>query len=408
MSRIVRELLAAKEPEFSQLIGKLERASGHPSADVRLTAELLAGARVKSRSLDLDARDTRGAELYHALLERASQHNKLLSESLGGVETDDGQDTILRTQAVIHKLGLPDTCWALKRTAAKRLLKNRPPKHLMKHLGYRSIDSMLKRENIAELYGALCFLESDQWLKRFIGDYKNVQSNDFESRTIEVIQLSRDKWGDQALDYANRQRSNLVGIRVLGVIAVLPFPAAKMQGLMLTMTALITYYMQQIRMFSVYCKLQQVKADFGALAGRALNGQTGFAAELAGSSLPWPVLLQHFGSVSKRRQADVFTPHVQPDDLSWRSVSVVLEAIHKDLGFWRGTDYLGVLCPDGIVSCNLLDVTLNYCNNVAYQSRSVYYMREALWYELYARYLAQEVLEQDVLKQLESNMLTAI
>jgi len=387
------------------LLGRLERAGGHPSADVRLTAEIVGAAQAKNRGLGLDAVNTNGPELYQSLLATTRKHDRLLSETFGSTASDEGHDTVLRARAAINKLALPDTCWALKRPAAKKLLKIQPPKQVMKHLGYRSIDSMLKRENIAELYGALCFLEGAKWLERFIASYKTLRGADFESRRIEVVLLPRAKWGDQAARYAREQRSNLIGIRVMGVIAVLPLPTASVDGLLLTMTSLMTYYIQQIRMFSVYCKLQQVKADFGALASQALNGQTGFAAELAGSSLPWPVLLRHFGSESKRRQTDVFEPHVQPEDLSWQPVANVLGVFNAELHFWQGTDHLGASYPEGVVSYNLLDAALNYCNNIPYSRRTVYYMREALWYELYARYLAEEVLERDVLKQLETNML---
>lgn len=407
MSRLLSELLGSAEPGFSLLVKQLERAGGHPSADVRLTAEIAGNAQSKNRILGLDAHDTNGPELYHSLLLLAEKHDRLLRQSLGSSSADDGHNTLLMAKTAVNRLSLPDGCWALKRSTAKKLLKAMPPRNVMKHLGYRSLDSLLKRENTAELYGALCFLESGKWLERFTASYKTLTSADFESRQIEIVGLPRAKWGDVAADYARKQHSNLIGIRIMGAIVVLPLPGQAPPGLLLATTSLMAYYIRQIRMYSVYCKLHQVKADFGALAGRALTDQPDFAAELAGNLLPWPVLLYHFGNESKRQQAAVFEPHVQHEDVSWRPVADVIGVFDPELEFWQSTDYLGASYPEGVVTYNLLDVSLNYCNNIPYSRRVVYHMREALWYELYARYLAQEVLERDILGQLEANILEA-
>lgn len=47
------------------------------------------------------------------------------------------------------------------------MLKLTPPRKVMRQLGYRSIDSMLKRESIYELYVAMRFVESQEWLQAF-------------------------------------------------------------------------------------------------------------------------------------------------------------------------------------------------------------------------------------------------
>ena len=95
-------------------------------------------------------------------------------------------ETLTKIKAKVDKLDIPMTCWAIKHSVAKKLLKQTPPKKVMKLLGYRSVDSMLKRENIDELFGSLRFVESDQWLIMFVKTYKKLQPQDFETRKIKI------------------------------------------------------------------------------------------------------------------------------------------------------------------------------------------------------------------------------
>lgn len=406
MSRVLSELLGVTEPGFSQIIQQLEHASGHPSVDVRLSSELATIARRKNQQLGLDAQDTTGQELYQSLLLRVEKSDTVLQQAFGGLAGTDAGAAGFRALAVLKKLPISKTCWALKPAAAKKLLKSQPPKNVMKHLGYRSIDSMLKRENITEVYSALQFMESTQWQRRFVTRYKTLRGSDFETRPIDVSLLDLKKWDAPAVEYVKTHRTNLICDRIMGVIAILPVSETPVKGLTITMVALLANCLQQIRLCSVYCKLQQVRPDFGLLVSQAAVGNTGSVAELAGCSLSWPAFLYHFSNGDGGTENDLLELHLQPEDLEWQPVTGLLSSISPELEFWEDTDFLGFASSDGQVSYNLLDACISYCNNRAYPNRLVGAMRETLWYELLNRYLARPSLQSQTLKQLENKLLS--
>jgi hypothetical protein len=61
-------------------------------------------------------------------------------------------NTIINQVSGVHK---NYHVYSLKRNVAKELLRSHPPRRLMKQLSFRSVDSMLKRENVCELYAGL-------------------------------------------------------------------------------------------------------------------------------------------------------------------------------------------------------------------------------------------------------------
>lgn len=407
MSRLLSELLGASEPDFSLMLKYLESASGQPSSDVRLTAEIITATNHKIRKLNLDPSDTNGRELYHSLLIIIQKHDDLLTKKLlQDGNLGDSNKLLAAIKQLFKGLPIPQNCWALKSSSAKRLLKATPPKNVMKQLGYRSVDSLVKRESVAEIFCALKFLESPTWMERFVAKYKSLSSSDFENRSIEILILDSAKWGQATANYAKKHRGNIVCLQEMGAIGLLPLPVVLFPGLAITLTSLVMYYIQRIRMYSVYCKLQQVKADFGLLVGRAALGDMGHAAEIANFSLPWAILQRYFASQQFR--SEIFDPHVKPEDLALVSVTEVLSELIPELSFWEKSEYIGASYSDGVVSCNLLDVSLNYCNNIDYPNRLVYYMRENLWHELYVRYICQDHIERDILKQLETNMTASL
>ena len=199
MTRVLSELLGAKEPEFRLGIRQLERAGGSPSADIRLSAELQQAVQAALRDLGLDPGDTTGPELYSALMARAKQDNGVIRELLGAGADD--ADLTLKIQRLLSKLDVPKKSFALKSSVAKRLLKKNPPKKAMKQLGYRSIDSMLKHESVAQLYGAAAITENATWHRQLLSSYKQLGATDFESRDITIVAPLNKRWEKLALDY---------------------------------------------------------------------------------------------------------------------------------------------------------------------------------------------------------------
>src|ERR1044072_5232321 len=128
MTRFLASALGAAQPLFGQSIMELERASGRPGADIRLSSELMQQVRLKITQLGLDPDDTTGPELYAALQGRLKDDDVRIRRSLG-ISDASAADTILSaSQKFLHKHAKTGTCFALKPVAARRLLKKKIPK----------------------------------------------------------------------------------------------------------------------------------------------------------------------------------------------------------------------------------------------------------------------------------------
>jgi hypothetical protein len=406
MTRVLSELLAAEEPLFGMAIKQLEQASGNNSVDVRLTAEIIGKVHMKMRSLGLDPADTTGLELYRALFNLVKKHDTFLAERIGGEDPEDVQKMLPRIKEVVEALDVPKTAWLLKYSVAKRLLKAMPPKHVMKHLGYRSIDSMLKREPIGELFGAMRFLESSHWLDKFVNSYKTLTPNDFEVRKIEIINLDPNKWGDSTGNFVGEKRHNITHLKEMGVVLMLPMPVKRMPGITITALPLLLHYINEIRLYSSFFKMQQVRSDFAKVVVDTLIADPGKHAALGNQHVHWRVIHRYFGSQAEgNNHPDIFEPHVEPGDLTWRKTEETLYRLEPALHFWHDIDYVGVEFDGRPVSFNLMDVAVSYVNNLPYGQQAVHHFRDSLWNEIFMRYLGEKTLEKQVLKQLDNEMI---
>lgn len=405
MSKYLSEILDAKEPVFSKAIEQLERASGNPSADLRLTSEIIGKVHMKTRELGLDPHDSTGKEIYQALLALVRQHDAFLARRLGVEDPEDVQAVIKRLKSAVDAMDMPKNVWVLKHSVAKRILKAHPPRKVMKHLGYKSVDSMIKREPITELFASLRFAEEPAWLNRFLESYKKLTPSDFETRKLEIIALEESKWRDIAAAFVQKKRHNLTHLKELGAIVLLPMPISRMRGIVITVLPLLLHYYNEVRLYSAYFKLQQVQSNFGEILVDTLIADPSHHAVMAGQKVHWRVIQRYFGKLKNENHPEIFEPHVQPEDLHWRKAEEVLYKMEPALHFWYDLDYVGGIFDGRPVTFNLMDMAISYVNDLSYEQRAIYHFRESLWNEIFIRYMGQKTLERQILKQLDNEMI---
>ncbi len=399
MSRFLSQLLGAEEPKFGLAVRDLERASGFQSTDVHMTAEIMQKTLRKMQQLGLDPQDTTGPELYSALQERLRQDENHLRESLGVSLDAQANDVLGKLQQFLEKHEMPKACFALKASVAKRLLKKSPPKKAMKQLGYRSVDSMIKHEPVANIYAAAVIAENPQWQHAYRELYKTLRPSDFESRKMSVVFPKAKKWEKLSEIFVAQTRQNIICLKELGTVVLLPNQAT-IDGLAITTFLLVFDEMNAIRTYSSFTKLQQVKPDFGEIVKKALEVEPYTSAELAGQPVPWRLVQKFYGGNQQAYHPGIFEPHVQPEDLAWYNAEDLLKKLKPALGFWEDTAALSLLHEGEPVSLNVLDVALAYCNHLSFADRVVHFVRENVWHELMMRYLHQENLEQAIQQQM--------
>jgi hypothetical protein len=405
MSRLLSELLGAKEPLFSRSILDMEKVTGKPGVDTRLIAEIIGKVQLKTRELGFDPDDTTPEELYRALINLVRLHDAHLAKQIGGDDPEDVQTLMPLIKKAVDGLDVPRSAWVLRKSVAKRMLRDMPPPAIMKHLHYKSIDSMLKYENLGEVYGALRFAEGPEWLDRFNASYKQIEPTDFETRDIEIVMMDRQRWGGIAEGFVHKKRHNITHLKELGVIVMLPTAMERMAGVTLTALPLLLHYLNEIRLYSAFFKLQQVKPNFGKVIVETLTADPDKAAVLVGTHIHWRVIQRYFGKLEKEKHPEIFEPHVQPEDLHWRKAEEWLYKIDPELTFWRDMDYVATPHRSRPIPFNLMDVSMSYVNGLKLGEHLMFHFRESLWNEIFMRYMGEKVLEQQILQQLDNDML---
>lgn len=404
MTRILSELLGAREPAFHHGLKQLEQASGAPSEDIRLTTEIIHGMQDRLKQLRLDPRDTTGRELYGALMQRVREDAEIF-RSLAGIN----EDHVHLTKAVeqfVSALPLHKEVFAMRSVAAKRLLRLHPPKKAMKKLGYRSLESLLKHETASLVLAAAHLTESAAWHRSMSTAYKRLSPSDFESRPLHIQAPDNDRWRALSEPYVIHAKQNIIGLRELGAIILLPLPASVfINGAPLAITLLTLQAANDIATASTYLKMHQVRPDFGDVVARISRNEPLTKAEVAGALLPWKTVHRYFARHTDAYNPALFEPHVHQDDLRWHAAEDVLADLHPRFAFWHGTSHLAAATKHGTVSLNLTDTLLSFCNMLPYEQRFVRYMREHVWHELMLRYMHQSGIERAVHEQLSGELI---
>lgn len=402
---LLGKFLKAKDPLFTLAIKQLEDITGKTGVDTALIGEILHKAYKKAAEMGLAA-DFNGKELYYSLINRLKKDESAMLAALKLDNPNDLEATLPAVLAAMAAQNLPMSGWFMKASVAKRMLKANPPTNAMKRLGYAKVEDMLARESIYEVYGALRFAEPPQWLNVFLKQYEALTFKDFEHRQIEIVQYQPSKWGDLADHFVNKKLHNITHLKELGVICVMPLGKLRgTPGLALLMTAFMAHYIYEIRLYSSFFKLISVRTDFGARLVDTLIADTAHITLNAKHKIHWRVIQRYFGKLADESHPEIFEPHVQPEDLHWRKAEEVVYRIEPRLRFWKDLDYVALEAGGDTVTFNLMDMLVSYSQGKTYEERYLYHFREALWNEIFIRYLGEGTLEEQILAQLDNELI---
>ena len=400
----IAKLLAAKEPLFDTAIVQLEQATGKKGIDASLAGEIATTAADRIKRLGL-APDCSGEELYAALLAQVKEHDEHLARAIGGTDPSSVAEMIPLIVKSAEHASLPKDGWFIKETKAREMLGRKPPMAIMERLGYHLVSQLLEQENIFELFLAIRFVEDATWLNEFDALYSDLSPDDFEARPINIVPFGVAKWGDIAEHFIAKKRHNITHSKEMGAIAVMPLTQAKMDGITLKIMPLLFHYFNEIRLYSSFFQLMKAKKNFGAIVAETLIADTPSIKLIERGHVHWRVIQRYFGKLVNENHPEIFEPHVQPEDLHWRRAEEILYEIDPELEFWKGLDFVGIFRGRDEITFNLMDVSLSYSNNIPYTERYLYHFREALWNEIFARYMTEQVLEDQLLVKLDNAMI---
>jgi hypothetical protein len=398
---MIGKFIQAKEPLFDHALHQLEEISGRKNVDVKLAAEITEKAADRMKRLGV-AHNASGPELYEALVAKVHEHDEHIARAIGGTDPADLRQMIPLIVKAAENAPLPKDGWFLKIDKARAMLRRKPPEAIMERLGYHLVSQLLDNEDIYELFLALRFAESPEWLNEFDALYIDLTPADFELRQIQVRPFAPEKWGDIAAHFIQKKRHNITHSKEMGAIAVMPMTETRMTGVTLKALPLLIHYFNEIRLYSSFFKLMQAKENFGQVVSDTLIADPSHVKLTDHGNIHWRVIQRYFGKLVNEKHPEIFEPHVQPEDLHWRRAEQVLYEIDPELEFWKDMDYVAVDKGGETVTFNLFDLSFGYSNGVPFEGRYLYHFRESLWNEVFARYMGEKVLEDQLLVKLDN------
>src|SRR3989344_1258935 len=187
-------------------------------------------------------------EAYDAIISKIESDDLALLKYIG-LDRQDNDSSAQRTVDFVKKLHTPGTGFFLKKEKAAELLLSEPPKKILSALNYPSVDIMLAKEDLLEVYSALRFLEDANWLNNvFFKQYEKLTPEDFEERKIELRALSP-KWGKAAERFVAKKYHNVSHLKELGVIFVIPVFLG-ISGETLRLVSLLLHYLNEVKYYS--------------------------------------------------------------------------------------------------------------------------------------------------------------
>lgn len=401
MCKLIAELTGLEKDTARDILTRLEQHAALPGVDVRFTSEVCTKVHLKMRSLGLDPTDTTPRELYRALYNLAVLHDNFLARRLGIKRQDNVNHVARAVTEYLTEANLPKSAFAIKLVAARQLLRHMPPKQLMKALHYRSVDSLLKRESPLRVLTLARHLEPAHWQSRFILSYKRLSANDFETRDIKIVYLEDKHWQLVGEELARARHNHVFHAVETAEITMLPAKDIHRAGLTLSSMLLVLHYINEIRELSTYFKFSRMQAQLGARFAEQIGQGRENHLKMAGQAVHWRVLHRYYGSTASQEHPEIFEPHVQSEDVAYRKAEETLYRLEPALHFWHELDYVGLSTQDGPLSFNLTDMALNVVNNLSYDYRLTYHMRDSVWNELYLRYAQHPPIERQLLNHLE-------
>lgn len=292
----------------------------------------------------------------------------------------------------------------LKQSKAREFLKNVPPKNIMKALGYISVDDLLAKEDLTEIYCALRFIEDGDWLNNvFLKQYETLSPNDFEHRPL-VLKALPDKWGTLAKKFESKKYHNISHLKELGVIFIIPIDL-KISGEVMRTILLLFHYFNELQYYSNLFERFSSSPDFASKLISLLRGDVmeyeDFV-KISQNNQNYFLIIQRYLAKLDSNDRRLFIPHINPEAFHWKKAEKNIVKLQnwlpdfKDgLDFWENLGWVGDYFKDEsgvdtLVSFDIVDMTMSLALEQGQEVKYLYHHQEALWNEIFFRYFGEE------------------
>jgi len=387
--RIEKQAVVDLEKNLNRITGKSNYLYSLVEENDRLIDESLDNLGLGRNAMALDVSD--------ALISKVESDDLRVFQYLKSPQLSNPKDC-QRIVDLAKEISPKRKGFFLKKEIAEGFLKAEPPQKVMKALGYSSVEAMLAKEDLLEVYSSLRFLEDQEWLNnRFFKQYQNLKPADFEEREIEVRVLGT-QWKDAAEKFVQKKYHNISHLKELGVIFVIPI-TLKVSGEILRTLSLLAHYFHEVYFYSDLIK-RFAESDprsfpenfISLLRGDVLNKLPASSSDDSCSFL----IIQRYLAKDDENDHRLFLPHVNPEALHWDKAEESLAKI-EGLDFWKDLDWIGDFFKietggEVLISFNLVDTIMGLVMEKE-MIKYLYHHQEALWNKIFVSYFGQEKME---------------
>jgi hypothetical protein len=320
------------------------------------------------------------------------RHEKQLLSFLDTVEGKDEFDKAAHFSRRIANVGKG---LFLKKEFGADILRARRPDNLLAYLKLDSVDALLQKHDVTEIFSALRFMESDEWMHQtFKAAYSSFTAADFEERDIEIKVLGPE-WHEVSKKFVEKKHHNVSHLKEFGIIFLNPI-SENIPGKFLRDFALLLHYFHEIEFYSKLFQRYAGGADFAERLKSLLRGDVPEKYEAAEGE--WLIVQRYLWKVNPE-DPRLFLPRVNPEAMHWARGERDLTAFgHKhakiDLELWHDLDWVGCPCSIGqgdIVSFDLEDNAMGLVSFMEGKPQAFnYHQREAMWTKLFEQYAGGE------------------
>ncbi|MEX2008283.1 MAG: hypothetical protein WD850_02265 [Candidatus Spechtbacterales bacterium] len=393
----LHELMRVEERVLVELDEQMQKATG--VADAIEQVERDVAGRISDRLATLGLPATASAKsIYQALFAQLERNENELYTIIGVSRKDFDFEKVAQAA---REIATEDEGFFLKKEYAEKILRKHPPQQTIGYLNYGGVDELLEKEDVGEVFSALRFLESDEWMhETFRVAYADFTQDDFEQRPIELRVLGQ-QWADVAQKFVAKKHHNVSHLKEFGVIFLNPISETE-PGKFLRDFALLLHYFHEIHFYSELFKQYADSPDF---AQRLTSFLRGDVLEKTGITSGEWLIVQRYLWKEDPEDDRLFMPRVNPESMHWRKAEKDLVAFGKkrsdsDVEFWNNLDSVGSFFLNArgeheFMSFDMEDIAMSFVSEQEGEGkRFAYHQQEALWNELFRRYVGEDKMEQ--------------
>ncbi|MBU1178483.1 hypothetical protein KJ903_04705 [Patescibacteria group bacterium] len=394
----VAQILRAEEGNIKKLCQSMDSFCNTSGVLARIIAEN--DFRVKEILSILGlSRKSSNREVYQALINKLKEDDRLLFEALEKPRCTSPADC-RATFTVAKKLVGNYQGFFLKHAKMAEMLQECPPPRMMEALGYDQVDGLLRQESQEQVFSALRFTESSDWMnKKLVPLYNGLTAGDFEQRNIEIVLLDQ-KWLQIAEKFLKKKYHNVSHLKELGIIFVIPL-RIDTPGETLRVFSLLLHYLYEVVFYNKLIVKYSQESDFGQRLVSLLRGDV-TEQKLTGQVGEQWRIVQRYLAKDDLHDPRLFEPHVNPETIHWDKAEnslTQLDVMYPGLEFtfWKDLNFIGDFFSNNgdqkLVSFNLIDSVMSLVKEKE-MIKYLYHHQEALWNKILAEYIGQEKMEE--------------